>query len=151
MTLQSCFNFCMIHLVSIYVHSSINLFMQTDILIGICCLWCCMLCLWNVVFLWLCFNAQQTTRDHRLKPFSREWLFYLPSESSRCVHTTRVHRFQGVFYTVLYTSSLMLMYWRNKSIVKATCTTNQKLHIHYMKYEAFKKIFWIKNTGLNNI
>ena len=43
-----------------------------------------------------------------------------------------VHRFQDVFYAILYISSLMFMYCRNKSIVKATHTTNQKSDISIM-------------------
>lgn len=34
------------------------------------------------------------------------------------------------------------MYWINKSIVKATHITNQKLHIHYIEYQAFKEKYF---------
>lgn len=113
----------------------------------ICCLWCCMLWLVYVVLFWFCLNAQQTTRDHGFEFFSREWLFYLASVSYRCVHTKTVHIFEDSFYTILYTTlSLMLIYWKNKSNVRAN-TTIKSTAVYPLHKVLNTSMFWIKKVN----
>jgi len=122
MTVQSCCNFSVTHLVCLYMfiqpltclcrHFYRNMLL---VVLHVVTVECCFL----VIMLQCSTNNQRSS----VKTLLKRMAFYLPSESSRCVHTTTVHRFQGVFYAILYTSSLMFMYWRNKSIVKPTHTT----------------------------